>query len=316
MSQFLETLLDFVTKPYFTPETVQKEQGIIGQEIKMYDDNPGWRVYFNLLGAMYAKHPVRVDIAGTVGSIAEITADTLYRCYNTFYNLNNMVLCVCGDVTPEQVEEVVDKVIGTDPAPDPMIERTFPEEPFTINQKKVSQKMDVAKPLYHIGIKMKPTGKDGSKGAAMSENDVLQRLLFGPDSDFYAENYESGLINGQFGTDYEEARDYAHLIISGTHEEPMKVFEKVKEEIEKRKKQFFSKEDFEREKKTAYASSLFMFDNSSDIANVYMNSYVNGTDIFESCEYIADMPYESLKKRFMEQYDPSMMAISIIEPKQ
>lgn len=312
----LEILLDFVSKPYFTPETVQKEQGIIGQEIKMYDDNPGWRVYFNLLGALYKDHPVKVDIAGTVESIAQITAETLYRCYNTFYNLNNMVLCVCGDVTPEQVEAVADKVLGTSPAPDPKIERTYPTEELKINKPVVKQKMDVAKPLYYIGIKMKPSDEGTSPLHTLIEHDVLQRLLFGPDSDFYAENYESGLINPQFNTEYEEARDYAHLVISGTHDDPMKVFEKIKEEIDKRKKEFFSKEDFEREKKTAYASSLFMFDHSSDIANIFMNSYMNGTDIYEGFDYFAELTYEDIKKRFIDTYDTSLMAISIIEPKQ
>lgn len=120
----LRVLLSFVTSPHFTEETVRKEQGIIGEEIKMYIDNPSWRVYFNLLRALYVHHPVRVDIAGTVESIAQITPEILYRCYNTFYNLHNMALCICGDVTPEQVKAVADAVLKK--APDQEILRAIP----------------------------------------------------------------------------------------------------------------------------------------------------------------------------------------------
>lgn len=109
----LEILLDFVTDPYFTQQTVDKEQGIIGQEIKMYDDNPQWQVYFGAIRNLYKNHSVNVDIAGTVESIAKITPEYLYRCYNTFYSLNNMVLCVCGNVSANQVTAVADKVLKT-----------------------------------------------------------------------------------------------------------------------------------------------------------------------------------------------------------
>ena len=106
-----EILLDFVQSPYFTEETVAKEQGIIGQEIRMYDDSPEWCVMFNMLENMYHNHPVKIDIAGTVESIAKITPDYLYQCYNTFYNLNNMVLCVAGDLTVEDVLKTADKML-------------------------------------------------------------------------------------------------------------------------------------------------------------------------------------------------------------
>lgn len=109
--QALEILLDFVQSPYFTKQTVEKELGIIGQEIKMYDDDPQWRMMFSLLRAMYHTHPIKDDIAGTVESIAEITPEYLYRCYNTFYNLNNMALCVCGNCTEEEVLALCDKML-------------------------------------------------------------------------------------------------------------------------------------------------------------------------------------------------------------
>ena len=125
-----EILLDFVQDPYFTAQTVQKEQGIIGQEIKMYDDSPDWRVMFNMLGGMYHNHPVKIDIAGTVESIAEITAEKLYACYNTFYNLNNMVLCVAGNATVEQVLKTCDRMLK--PSEAHTIQNYFADEPYAI----------------------------------------------------------------------------------------------------------------------------------------------------------------------------------------
>ena len=132
-----EILLDFVQSPYFTAETVAKEQGIIGQEIKMYDDSPDWRVMFNMLEKMYHHHPVKIDIAGTVESIAEITAEKLYQCYNTFYNLNNMALCVAGNVTVEQVLKTCDRMLK--PCEKHTIENFFEDEPYEIVEPYVEQ---------------------------------------------------------------------------------------------------------------------------------------------------------------------------------
>lgn len=126
--QALEILLDFVQSPYFTKQTVEKELGIIGQEIKMYDDDPQWRMMFSLLRAMYHTHPIKDDIAGTVESIAEITPEYLYRCYNTFYNLNNMALCVCGNCTEEEVLALCDKMLKKSEPVE--VERVFEEEPY------------------------------------------------------------------------------------------------------------------------------------------------------------------------------------------
>ena len=146
-------LLQFVQSPYFTPETVAKEQGIIGQEIKMYQDNPDWEVMFNLLRILYQKNPVRIDIAGTVESIAQISADLLYECYNTFYNLSNMVLAVAGNVTPEQVLKTVDEKIEKE---EPVrIIRETEEEPFDIVTDYIEEDMHTEIKKFNIGYKEK-----------------------------------------------------------------------------------------------------------------------------------------------------------------
>lgn len=145
-------MLDFVRDPYFTKETVAKEQGIIGQEIKMYDDSPDWRVMMNLISSMFQNHPVRKDIAGTVETIAEITPELLYTCYNSYYNLNNMVLSVAGNVTPEQVIAIVDEILTKQDEPLDT-QSIFPDEPYEVGQDYVEQKLSVAVPLFQLGFK-------------------------------------------------------------------------------------------------------------------------------------------------------------------
>lgn len=133
----LTTLIDFVQHPYFTDENVEKEKGIIGQEIQMYRDNPDWRSYYGLIEAMYSKHPIRIDIAGTVESISKITKGTLYECYNTFYHPSNMILFVVGGINPESIMELIrSNQAAKTFEPQGMIRRYFEQEPYEIQEKK------------------------------------------------------------------------------------------------------------------------------------------------------------------------------------
>ena len=147
----LEILLKFVTSPYFTEETVKKELGIIGQEIRMYDDNPNMRLFMGAIENMFSSHPVRIDLGGTVESISKITPEHLYLCYNTFYNLNNMALCVSGDIQLEEVLKVADRILK--PAPQITLDRYFPREEPCVYKKYGECSLQVSKPLFNIGIK-------------------------------------------------------------------------------------------------------------------------------------------------------------------
>ena len=153
LEENLQILMDYVQRPHFTPESVSKEQGIIGQEIRMYDDNANWKVFFNFLGCLYQKHPVKLEIAGTIDSIANIDADLLNQCYNTFYNLSNMTIFVTGDFSPERILEVVEKNIIKHTPFDGEIKRIYPEEPAEITKQYVTQKLSVAMPLFMTGFK-------------------------------------------------------------------------------------------------------------------------------------------------------------------
>ena len=183
----------------------------------MYNDDGDWRVYFNLLGALYQNHPVRIDIAGTVESISEIDADLLYRCYHTFYNLNNMVLCVAGNFEIDTVLKVADKLLK--PAEKKIkIERGTYQEPEQVNKALVEQKLAVATPLFQLGFKGK------SKDAASNlRNQVLDEILAdiiaGEASELYSKMYDAGLINSTFSSEIMAGRDYMCSIFSGESRE-------------------------------------------------------------------------------------------------
>ena len=208
----LEILLDFVQSPYFTEETVKKEQGIIGQEIRMYEDNPGWRVFFNLLDALYINHPVKIDIAGTIDSIAKIDADLLYSCYNTFYNLNNMVLSIAGNFEIDTALEVTDKMLKQN-SPLTITNKDF-EEPLEINNTETTQALPVAMPLFTIGFKAEPSeGIDRIK--ASIETNILLEFIAGESSDLYKQMYEEELINSSFGSEVFSGNGYFSSIFEG-----------------------------------------------------------------------------------------------------
>ncbi|PBI28006.1 peptidase M16, partial [Clostridioides difficile] len=271
----LEHLIDYVQTPYFTDENVEKEKGIIAQEIKMYNDDPDWNVYFNCLKAMYINYPARIDIAGTVDSIYKITKEELYKCYNTFYNPGNMALFVVGDLDVEKVIDVtkksnnykVDKLSKS-------IERFYPEEPEGVKEKEVIEKFPISMPMFNIGFKDSNVGLKG-KELLRKEivTDILVGMLFKKGSKLYEDLYMQGLINENFGAGFSSQVDYAFSIIAGDSKEPKKVKEIILDYIEKSKKEGLSKEEFERTKKKKIGSFIKCFDSINFIGNSFI-SYV------------------------------------------
>jgi len=311
----LEALLGFVTSPYFTEESVRKEQGIIGQEIKMYDDHPGWQVYFQMLSNMYEKHSVRLDIAGTIKSISKITAEILYKCYNTFYNLNNMALVVSGDVTPEQVKKTADKILK--PADTIEIERYKYDEPEGVREsiRIIEKKLQVAKPLFNIGIKddeINITGKELAKKIA--ETNMLISMMFGMSSDFYTRLYGSGKINNEFGAGSETQPEYSHWVFSGESENPKEIMDEIINEFEDKIKNGLDKDAFERCKRTSYASSITIFDNTENIANAFINCIYSGYDLLDLPEIIGSVTFEDMARRLKQIFKKENFIMSVINP--
>lgn len=309
----LEILLSYVTSPYFTPETVAKEQGIIGQEIQMGEDNPARVLDFNLLKAMYERHSVRTEIAGTVESIKNITAELLYKCYNTFYNLSNMGLCVSGDVTAEQVVEVADRVLKRcEPI---KINRVYAAEKPQVAQSRKTAYMQVAKPLFAIGVKDTDISEDPMrrmhKSACMN---IICDMLFGRSSKFYSELYENGLISASFSSWFEHNSGFSYMALCGDSRDP----EAVYSSFEKHTADFYSntcREDFERCRRVLYANTLKRFDSTEDIANNFLINYIfDGGDVFDYIDIVRNVRYEDVAEVAEKLFRKEAYAMSVVRP--
>ena len=209
----LDELMDYVQHPYFTNENVEKEKGIIGQEIKMYDDEPSWRLYMNAMDCMYKENPIKIDIAGSIESISKITPEVLYKCYNTFYNPSNMVMVVCGNFEPENLlKEIKKRLLKKEEQGE--IKRIYPDKEEKINMQYKEVEMEVSLPIFSIGYRdMEGMTEDIVKKHIAIE--ILLNMIIGKSSDTYKELYENGNLLSKPDMDYEFSNEYAHILISG-----------------------------------------------------------------------------------------------------
>ena len=297
----LDELMDYVQHPYFTDQNVEKEKGIIGQEIMMYDDYPEWKVYLNTLEAMYHNHPVKLDITGTIETISHIDKEVLYKCYNTFYNPSNMVLVVCGDFNPEEIlEEIKKRLLPRESAGE--IKRIYPEEPENIVKNYVEQNMEVSMPLFTIGIKNKPSEEKVRKHIAV---EVLLNMILGRSSKLYKELYNEGIILAQPSLEYEFTDDYAHILITGQATNPEKVFERLEQEIESLKRDGLNEEEFDRIKKMIYGGYVKEYNDVAETARMFLADYFKGINSFDYIDEInsinLEYGYQVLKEAFVQE---------------
>lgn len=306
----LEILLSFVQSPYFTKESVDKEQGIIGQEIRMYQDNPSWKVFFNLLGLLYHNHPVKIDIAGTIESIAQIDAELLYKCYYTFYNLHNMVLAVAGNVKADEILEIADRLLK--PCENHSLETVFENEPADIVKKECVQHLPVGIPLFNIGIKAAPETGYASLKAEMEANMVMN-ILADTSSPLYKRMTEEGLINSNFSTEVFNGDGFFAMIFGGESQKPYEVMDEIIKEIENAKVNGLNREYFETLRKATYGSAVREFNNVQAVASSMINSRLAGVDVFDTFKIISEMTYEDVQRCLCERFDTGKIAISVVE---
>lgn len=307
----LEILLDFVQHPYFTAETVQKEQGIIGQEIRMYDDQPDWKVLFNMLRGMYHKHPVRIDIAGTQESIAQITDKLLYQCYDAFYNLNNMVLCVAGNVTVEEVLETADRLL--EDAVEVKVERKLIQEMDSVVQPYVEEKMSVASPVFSLGYKETVTGAEPSLQQRV-ETAVLLEMIVGDTSPLYQNLLEQGLINTGFSYEYFTGGGYACILFGGESAHPERVKEEIEKAVEKLRTEGIDEKSFERSRKMLYGRSIMSYNNVEGIANAMVSAHFLGNSLFDELLVYQSLTKQDVEKRLAETFAFERSVLSVIRP--
>lgn len=308
----LEILLDFVQSPYFTEETVQKEQGIIGQEIKMYDDDPQWRVMFNYLKAMYHNHPIKEDIAGTVESIANITPSLLYRCYNTFYNLGNMVLAIAGNFEEEKVLKLCDKMLK--PSEAVTVRRVFPEEPDTVVNHQVEEQLSVALPLFQFGFKEPKAHKPRTeKDVAVTE--VLLETLASEASPLFRELLDRGLINeNSFSYEYFEGSGYATVMFSGESKDPKAVVQVILREVERFRKEGIPQEAFERSKRALYGEIVSSLNSAGNIAHGLVNMNLKDRELFTYIDSLAELRPEDGTEKLDLIFQEDQSVLSTILP--
>lgn len=305
----LKILLDFVTHPYFTKETVEKEQGIIGQEITMYYDVPGWMSTFNLLRCLYKNHPVRIDIAGTVESISQITDKLLYDCYHTFYNLNNMALAVVGNVTPEEVIKVCDEMLKK--SEDVTIERVFDEEPRDIVKSYEEYHLAVSMPVFSFGYKEACKTPQRTVQETV-EMEILLEILAGETSNLYSALFEKGLINSTFSKEYFTGNGYEAVIFEGESTDAKAVAQAIKEEVARLRKEGISDQAFESARRSLYGREIMSYNVTDDVANAVIGCYFAGYSIFDPLEVYKNVKKEDVEKLLSEKLDEKYSALSVV----
>lgn len=310
-SENLEILLDFVANPYFTEENVEKERGIIAQEITMYRDNPSWRVFTNLLEALYEKNPVRLDIAGTVESIAQITPKTLYDCYNAFYNPANMFLCVAGNFDPEDVCRACEEKLR---AAVPQNVETMPfDEPYAVAKKFTRLSMPVAKPIFELGFK-----RNAVSGMDEIEDyiyfNILFDMIFGESSEFYEKMREKGLLNDEWAVSVFSGRGHIFPTARGESDNPEAVFAEMKNVIRYFKKNPPEKTLFERVKKATYGSLVRDFNSVQSVASTLSEAALSSVEPFAAINTAAAADYDVLIGK-LESLDEENASLSVVDNK-
>lgn len=313
----LRELLSFVTHPYFTPQSVASEVGIISEEIRMYDDTPSDRCFYGMLEAMYHTHSIRRNICGSIQSISEITADLLYQCYHTFYRLSNMALVVCGNVTDEEVLRIADEVLPSKAVQAPAVftQNESEKEPPEVLHAYREQRMQVSKPLFNIGIKDTDLPADGrarqKKDAAMA---ILDEMLFSRAGEIYNDLLDRDLISPALSYGYTISESNAYNSIAGEAEDPKLVLSEIQKHLARIQKTGLCREDFERGKRVMYAEFVKSFDSTDSIANNLFSFICEDAELLSYAELLEEITFEEVCALFEHAFDEEKIALSVILP--
>lgn len=307
----LDEFMDYVQHPYFTDENVEKEKGIIGQEIMMYDDYPDWKVYLNALECMYHNNPVKLDITGTIDTISKIDKDILYKCYNTFYNPSNMAMVVSGDFEPDKLLDEIKKRL-IDNKSNGEIKRVYEDEPREIVKVKAEQNMEVSKPIYTIGIKDIPA-EQKEKVKKHISIEILLNLIIGASSELYKKLYDIGNCYSVPSIEYEFDKSYAYVLISGQSNNPEKLFDMFKEQVKYFINNGVSIEDSERIKKMIYGEYVKEYNDVIDISRMFLADYFKGINSFDYLEEINTINVEYLNQVLKDVFNEKNMILSVVK---
>lgn len=314
LEESIAMLVKLIKEPYFTDENVAKEQGIIGQEISMYDDDPTFMVYFNALRAMYQKNPVRIDIAGTIESISHITKELLYTCYNTFYSPQNMFFLVVGDVDVDKTIDIIDENIKkyeTKVNTDAKIEKFTANEPKEIAKKEITQKMEIYLPQLCIGYKLPlSSGEDITKNEIIVS--IISDMFFSKQSDFFEKEYNEGKVNGSIDMQYEGSDTFSHVILSTTSTDIDIIENDLLNYIEEIKEKEIDEELFEIIKRKKIGEAIL----SSDSLNVsyrrVIDSILSNTRVYADIEILKGITSKDIKEFLHKLNEDNRVSSKII----
>ena len=310
----LEILLSFVSVPYFTEESVAKEQGIIGQEIRMIEDNPDWQIYARMLQSLYQVSTARTSIAGTVESISHITAETLYDCHKAFYTPSNMILTVVGSVDPVRVSDLARRVLPKEGGP--VIPRDYGDEPEALNARETRLAMEVSSPQFLAGYKCRPVREGEDRLRTMILGDLACDLLFGESSPLYQRLYRQGLINSSFGGAFELMPGAAFLYAGGESKEPRRVAAALQEEADRLVREGVEKDFFQRTLRASFGSNLRGLNSFENIAVSLTEGRFGGFDPFRFPEVFDAVTQEDVLRFLRDNVTEERSALSEIVPKE
>ncbi len=310
----LDILLEFVNHPHFTVENVAKEQGIIGQEIKMYDDDPEWCVFFNSLKAMFHNNPVKIDIAGTVESISHITPEILYKCYNTFYNPSNMLLVLVGDIDMNEAMKYVDKHISADRNLG-RVKCTEVSEPRERVKEYIEQKLSVSQPMFRVAFKDNQPYMTGDALLKKEiETEIILEAVFGRSSDFYLDLYERGLIDSTFGTETDIEHEYGFSLIGGESSNLDKVYAEIKNVLDKCIADGIDSAAIDRAKKVLISRDISLFNNVENMGNTFIRQLKNNQNPLGYKKVVESVTYDDISRRLSDHFDTSNCVLSVVRP--
>ena len=312
----LELLLQFVQDPWFTDALVAKEQGIIAQEIRMYDDDPDWRVFFGLLGCLYEQHPAKDNIAGTVESIAAIDAAELRRCYDLFYHPRNLVLAVSGALAPDIVAEVAAADQARRPADALEPHRRGREaEPEAVRAPRWEERLAVSRPRLMLGIKERALGGGGRE---LLRRELCTRmlldLLLGRSSRAWEELYADGLVDESFAASYSTEESFGFTTIGGDSDEPERLEARLRDVLERARREGFDGEAFGRMRNKLHGALLRALDSPEHVGHALVTDSFRGVRPFEELDVIGAITPDDLRARLDEHVDGSQIAVAVVRP--
>ena len=306
-------LLEFVSTPHFTQESVDKEQGIIAQEIRMVEDDPEWRVYANMLSGLYRESPIRVPVAGTLDSIRDITPQTLLDCHGAFYTPSNMVLVCVGSMEAEQVAAIAQEILGEESGAS--IPRDYGgDEGCAPVEAEIVEEMEVALPIFSVGYKCPPAQRGEELLRRSIIGDLACDVLFGDSSPLFNRLYEQGIINGSLGGNYDALPGVSYLYVGGDAKDPHRVVEELHREAERIAREGIDEAFYRQVRRAAYGSMLRSLNSFENIAVSMAEGHFRGFDYYRFPEVFDSVTKADVEAFLRETVVPERASLSIIYP--